>query len=436
MKRVLLLGGAGCVVLVIAGICLAAQNPGQQGSQPAVRQTGGGLRQLPPPTSGSGNAVRAAYQAQAAAKAAAAANAQAARAAQGDAAANRAITTMRSKFGMYNPQPSASSPSSGYSSSYPYNGYGNPYGYPYGYGYPSYGYSYGATPYVMGYDPYTGEAYYYPAQGYSPYGYSPYGYRHAYNPFLGWGYPPAVFADASQIYGLGPIQRLMGLNQLSGPAWNVGPMFNGNVNPNAGVNGNNNENGNNAPRNRNRDNDQGNNGAGGDNAANNNAAAARKPAAAPGAKSIELAWKFITFGDAQFSNLEYTKALSRYMSAAHECPKLGDAWMREGFAQAAMGKYDQAAKSMRRGLAEKPDWADANFRLNELYGENADDKKANLDAMTKASEARPTNGELALVVGIHLYCDGKPDQAAPFFRRAAQILGDDALVKPFLDKAQ
>ena len=38
--------------------------------------------------------------------------------------------------------------------------------------------------------------------------------------------------------------------------------------------------------------------------------------------------------------------------------------------------------------------------------------------MVKAAEAQPTNGDLAFVVGVHLYCDGKPDQAAPFFRRA------------------
>ncbi len=52
--------------------------------------------------------------------------------------------------------------------------------------------------------------------------------------------------------------------------------------------------------------------------------------------------------------------------------------------------------------------------------------------MVKSAEADPNNGDLALVVGIHLYCDGKQDQAAPFFRRAAQIRGSDANIKPFL----
>ena len=99
-----------------------------------------------------------------------------------------------------------------------------------------------------------------------------------------------------------------------------------------------------------------------------------------------------------------------------------------------MGKYDQAAKAMRRGLEEKPDWADSNFRLDDVYGDNAADKKAQVDGMVKAAEAEPTNGDLSLVVGIHLYCDGKIDQAASFFRRAAQIQGNDANIKGFLPK--
>ena len=136
----------------------------------------------------------------------------------------------------------------------------------------------------------------------------------------------------------------------------------------------------------------------------------------------------------RFGDLKYTEALDRYRRAAHECPSLGDAWLREGFSQAAIGNYDQAAKAMRRGLEENPDWAETNFRLDDIYGDNAADKKARVNGMVKAAEADPNNGDLALVVGIHLYCDGKQDKAAPFFRRAAQIRGSDANIKPFLPK--
>jgi tetratricopeptide (TPR) repeat protein len=150
---------------------------------------------------------------------------------------------------------------------------------------------------------------------------------------------------------------------------------------------------------------------------------------------MELAWKFIAFGDAQFADLKYNDALDRYRRARREAPHLGDAWFREGFALAAMGKYDLAAKAMRRGLAEKPDWADANFRLDEVYGDNGGDKKATVARAVRAAETEATNADLALVAGIHLYCDGRVDQAMPFFRRVAQLQGNDTDVKALLAKA-
>ena len=273
---------------------------------------------------------------------------------------------------------------------------------------------------MLAYNPWTGAATMYPYTG----GYSPYNQ----NPYLGYGYPGAVFAPADQIYGLGPVQQLMGVAAWQQPQGNANFAANGNPNANAGNAGNGNANAGNANP----------------GLANNNPAlgaaagdpAAHKPPAPAGSKALEIAWKFITFGDAHFGNQEYKAALESYRSAARECPTLGEAWFREGFAQAALGHYDQAAKAMRHGLEVKPDWADGNFRLSEIYGDDPTEKKATLSKMIEAAEAQPNDADLAYVLGVHLYCDGKPDQAAPFLRRAAQILATDADVKPFLPKEQ
>jgi tetratricopeptide (TPR) repeat protein len=419
MNRIFVVGGAWSMVLVIGGLCWAADQK-RQGNQPAPQAPppantpgftpGGGMRYIPPNKGNTNTNPRAAE----------AAAARAAAAARNSPPATPVV-----------PQPTAPSPNRHYyPSGYPYGGYGYyaPYGYPYS--------PYGTTQYVLGYDPYTGQTFLYPYSGgytpygyspygYSPYGYSPYGYRYPYygNPYLGFGYPSAVFVNPGQLFGLGPIQQLMGAYQGFGPQQNAAPFANANPNPPNANNNNPNPglaNGNN-PR---------------GNAAANVPEPPQPHKSAAGSKAMELGWKFITFGDARFGELKYSDALDRYRRAARECPTLGDAWFREGFALAAMGKYDQAAKAMRRGLEEKPDWADTNFRLDDIYGDNAADKKARVDGMVKAAEGEPTNGDLALVVGIHLYCDGKTDQAAPFFRRAAQILGDDANIKPFLNKAE
>ena len=240
------------------------------------------------------------------------------------------------------PQPSISS-SSGTSNFvnrgyYPYGGYGyfSPYGYPYS--------PYGTTPYALGYDPYTGQAFIYPYSG-GYYGNSPYAYQYPYyaNPNLGFGYPGAVFANAGQLFGLGPIEQLMGGGQGIPQQANAG-LF-GNGNGNLPGNGNNNAN----PGLGNANNP------GGNAQANGNAPLAPAPhkPAVVGTKAMELAWKFISFGDARFGDLKYAEALDRYRRATHEAPTLGDAWFREGFALAGMGNYDQAAKAMRRRAGGK-----------------------------------------------------------------------------------
>jgi len=407
MNRIIVCGGVWGMLLAM-GVSWAADQK-QKGNQPTPQPSqssntpgntpGGGVRYIPP-NKGATNANSPAAEA-AAARAAAA-------------------------FQNSPPNPGPRPPRD-YYPGYPYGGgVYTPYGdYPY--------VPYGTTPYVLGYNPYTGQGFLYPytggyatygyspygysPYGYSPYGYSPYGYRYPYysNPYLGFGYPGAVFADPSQSYGLGPIQRLFGLGG--------GSSLQQNANPNP-ANGNNN----------------GNPGFANDNKPPAKAAADAPDApprkAAAGTKAMELAWKFITFGDARFAELQYGEALDRYRRASRECPTLADAWFREGFALAAMGTYDEAAKSMRRGLDEKPGWADSNFRLDDIYGDNAADKKKIVDNMVKAAEGEPTNGDLALLVGIHLYCDGKSDQAAPLFHRAAQIQGSDGSIKPFLSKTE
>ena len=101
---------------------------------------------------------------------------------------------------------------------YGYSGYYSPYRYsrysysPYGYPYSPYGYIPPDDPHALGYDPLTGQAFYYPNGSYST-NYSEYGNPYPYyrNPYLGYGYPAAVFVPAGQLYGIGPILQLMGV---------------------------------------------------------------------------------------------------------------------------------------------------------------------------------------------------------------------------------
>ena len=249
-----------------------------------------------------------------------------------------------------------------------YAGYRNPYGYyPYG-SYNPYGYAYGYTsdPYGSGY-PY----------GYS-YGYTPYV---PYTPYA-WPYPPPVFMPAELLYGPQAMLRFMGVSHWGNPPARAAA----------------------APR--------------------AHAAAADAPASrrinrdddpqddpsgrGTNERATTLGWKFVSFGDAHFGNQKYADALDRYKKASQSSPQLADAFFRQGFAQAALGRYDAASKAFKRGMELNADWPGSGFRLDEIYGVDDPAKKARLDAMTRAAEAEPNDGNLAFVLGIHLHFDGRP----------------------------
>ena len=143
-------------------------------------------------------------------------------------------------------------------------------------------------------------------------------------------------------------------------------------------------------------------------------------------QSNNLAWKFIGYGDALFGQQKYAEANDRYRKASKNAPQLADAWFRQGFAMAAIARYDLAVGAIKRGLSLDSTWPKSEFRLKDLYGSDEIAKNAHLDALAKAAEEEPTDGDLLFMVGVHLHFDGQADRAGKFFQRAAEIAGGDA----------
>jgi Flp pilus assembly protein TadD len=248
---------------------------------------------------------------------------------------------------------------------------------------------YGVNPYYS----YYGYGY---GSGYYPYAYSyPYYYG---GPF----WIPPVVMPAETLYGPQATMRFMGVDNLSRSANNMYVPRTGSTTP----------------------------------------AVERpsKPASArgTGAKSLASAQDYMRFGDTKFADRKYAEASQRYRKATQIAPQLADPWFRQGFAQAAIGdkdpkRYELAAVAIRRGLELKPEWPKSNFRVSELYGGDDQAKTDHIEALAKAAEAQPNNGDLMFLLGVHLYFDGRPDRAAPFFKRAAELAaGDRSHLRPFL----
>ena len=149
--------------------------------------------------------------------------------------------------------------------------------------------------------------------------------------------------------------------------------------------------------------------------------------------AVNLAWKFIGFGDAHFSSQKFSDAYDRYRKATRAAPRLADGWFRQGLALTAMGRYDLAASSLKRGLELDPKWPQSDFTLAELYGASDVAKKAHADALAGAAERAPDNADLLFLLGVHLYFDGERARASTFFQQAAKLAEDKGHLKPFMD---
>ena len=150
------------------------------------------------------------------------------------------------------------------------------------------------------------------------------------------------FADPGQLFGLGPIQQLMGGGQgFQQP--NAAPLAY--ANPNSGTNANNNANpgfGTATMR-----------------------AETRPPATSPGTEpdesrssggnqGLRACLEIHCFRQWRFGDLQVHRALDRYRRAAHECPLLGRS---VGAAKGSPGgdsNYGSSGQSHARGLEENP----------------------------------------------------------------------------------
>lgn len=250
--------------------------------------------------------------------------------------------------------------------------------------------------------PYWGGAYRVPTP--YPYAYPPYpGY---YPPYPVW-YPPyylsPVYLPAEELYGPRAVQRFMGVDH-----WFQQPQRTVIIQGDAGQ-------------------------------ATEPAAAPAdvpdeaKPGRATNPQALNLAWRFLGFGDAHFANQNYAEANDRYRKAASAAPQLAESYFRQGYALLAMGRYDLAVRAIRRGLDLSADWPTSGFHNAELYGDNPQAKAAHLEALAAASEKDPHNADLLFLVGVILHFDGKAERARPFFERAVQLLaGNDAHVRAFI----
>ena len=155
-----------------------------------------------------------------------------------------------------------------------------------------------------------------------------------------------------------------------------------------------------------------------------------RPASKPRTTNAEArarSQRFIVLGDGYFAKQGYSDASQRYKLAAQAAPDMADGFLRQGIAHIALGHYEAAARSLKRGLLLKPDWAATDFQLSALYADNALAKAA----PQGAGGSRAPSSDILFLLGVMLYFDGS-HRAEPIFVRRELSAGDDAHLDGFL----
>jgi tetratricopeptide (TPR) repeat protein len=146
------------------------------------------------------------------------------------------------------------------------------------------------------------------------------------------------------------------------------------------------------------------------------------------------AQQLLTIGDDHFRKQHFDDAYQRYKDAAVAAPDLAEVYFRQGLALSALGRWEMAARALRRGLQFDSAWPRSTFRLDRLYGDNALAKTAHWETLAQAATERPHDTDLMFLLGVQLYFDGQRDRARAFFQQVQMMEPGATYVQPFLEE--
>lgn len=145
----------------------------------------------------------------------------------------------------------------------------------------------------------------------------------------------------------------------------------------------------------------------------------------------EQAGAFMQQGVASFRGRDYLAAAENFRRAVPLDPDNGLPRFAHGFAQFALGDYDGAAYSIRRGLDLLPDWNRSGQDLAAWYGAPLD-LQDQLEALRSHCRLQRDDGEARAVLGYVELFTGDLERAAVTLEQVAAQRPDDPLPRHFL----
>jgi tetratricopeptide (TPR) repeat protein len=148
------------------------------------------------------------------------------------------------------------------------------------------------------------------------------------------------------------------------------------------------------------------------------------------ATARERAIKFVQYGDRHFREGRYRESLARYKKATAAANDLAEAEFRKAFAELMMGDLSDATVAIRRGLAKKSSWPDADFAVDDLFSAAA--KAEAYRQLNSRLQATDFDADAHFLLGVMLHFDGQLEAAQAHFVRTIELLGQAEHARIFL----
>jgi tetratricopeptide (TPR) repeat protein len=144
----------------------------------------------------------------------------------------------------------------------------------------------------------------------------------------------------------------------------------------------------------------------------------------------------IRLGKEVFTAREYGRAERFFRQATDNEPKEALAFFLLAQARFALGKYQEAVTAIHAGMLLKPDWPQADFQPQGLYGPQAADFQEQLDHLKEVADKNPNDPTLAFLHGYQLWFAGRKEEAKLLFHRAEADAKERDFINQFLQPAK
>ena len=137
-------------------------------------------------------------------------------------------------------------------------------------------------------------------------------------------------------------------------------------------------------------------------------------------------------GDMAFERGEFGRARDEYLDALAVGDDEPSVRIALGLAEYAMGEYGKAAEAIRRGVAEAPDIARSEFRLQDVYG-NPEDMRLHYQLLRDHVDAHSDDPDHLFLLGFVGHFSGDVEGARRAFKAYRSSTPRDDLADAFID---